>query len=123
MTRKSSVLHFLPGAGQPRSKLQVPSQRSDIHGSPRAAFGIFQIKAGAECLGPAGENDDRGVAVVLEAARGIGELAQRLGRQRVDAVGAVEAHHGDAPLRSEALFDLHKIRQRLRSAIFFNDSS
>ena len=98
----------------------MPAQRTDVHGPPRAAFGIFQIKTGAECLRPAGENDDRGAAIVLETARGIGELTQRLGRQRVDAVAAVEAHHGDAPLWPEALFDLHKIRQRPRSlpAIF-----
>ncbi len=51
------------------------------------------------------------LAVVLEAARSVGELAQRLGRQGVDTVTAVEPHHGDAPLRPEALFNGHKPRQ------------
>jgi hypothetical protein len=99
----------------------MPAQRTDVHGSSRAAFGIFQIKAGAECLRPARENDDRGVAIVLKTACGIGELSQRFRRQRIDAVAPVEAHHGDAPLGPEALLDFDKLHQHPRSlsAIFF----
>src|ERR1700730_18193832 len=121
------LLHLLPRAGQPRSELQVPAQRTDVHGFARAAFGIFQSKLGAERLGPAGERHDGGVAVVLEAARGLGELTRRLRRQRVDAVAAVKAHHSDPPLRPEALFDGYKFRQVsprvARIAIFFSSSS
>ena len=92
------LLHLLPGAGQPRSEFQVPAQRPDIHGLARPALGILEIESGAEGVGAAGEHHHRGVGVVLEAARRIGELTQRFRRQRIDAVAAVEAHHGDASL-------------------------
>jgi len=46
---------------------------------------------------------------------GVGELTQRLGRQRVDAVATVEPHHGDAPLEPEPLFYPYEVRQYPRS--------
>ena len=107
------LLHLLPGAGQPRPEFQVPAQRPDIHGPARAAFGVLQIEAGAERLGAAGQHHDGGLAVILEAARGIGELAQRFRRQRIDAVAAVEAHHRDAALGAQALLDRDEIRHRM----------
>ncbi len=39
---------------------------------PQAALGILQVEAGAECFRTAGEHDDRGFAIILEAARGVG---------------------------------------------------
>ncbi len=109
------LLYLLPGAAQSRSQFEVPAQRTDIHGAARPAFGVLQVEAGAERLGAAGEHHDRRFAVVLETACGVGELTQRLGRQRVDAVATVEPHHGDAPLGPETLFDRYKVRQYPRS--------
>src|SRR5439155_26197243 len=109
------LLHLLPGTGQPRSELEVPAQRPDIHGAARPALGIFQVEPGAECLGAAGEHHHRSLAVVLKMAGGVSELTQRLRRQRVDAVATVEAHHTDATLGPEAFFDLHKFGHRPRS--------
>ena len=105
------LLHLLPGAGEPRSQLQMPAQRADIHGAARASFGVLQVEPGAERLGTAGEHHDRSIAVVLKTARGIGELTQRLRRKRIDAVAAVEPHHGDAAFRPQAFFDVTKPRQ------------
>src|SRR5260221_3985465 len=114
------LLHFLPGAGEPRSQFQMPAQRADIHGPARAAVGVLQVEACAERIGAAGEHYRRGSAVVFKTAGGVGELPQRFRRQRVDAVATVEAHHGDAPLGTETPFDGYEPRQRLRSlpAIF-----
>ena len=61
----------------------------------------------------AGQHHDRGVIVILEAARGGGELAQRLRRERIDAVAAVESHHRNAAVRPQALLDFHKLCQPL----------
>ncbi len=47
-------------------------------------FRILQVEAGAERLVTAGQHHDRGVAVILEAARGVGELTQGLRRERID---------------------------------------
>src|SRR6266581_880810 len=125
MTRKSSdaaadaealdgadrdLLHLLPGTAQSRSQFEMPAQRTDIHGAARPAFGVLQVEAGAERLGAAGEHHHRRFAVVLETARGVGELTQRLGRQRVDAVAAVEPHHSDTSLGPETLFDRYIVR-------------
>src|SRR3954452_4828451 len=74
------LLHVIPGLGQPRSKLQMPSQRTDIHGAAGPALGIPEVKSGAERTGPAGQHDDRGFAVVLKATGGRGELTERFGR-------------------------------------------
>ncbi len=71
------LLHFLPGPRQPRPKPQMPAQRSDIHGRARPAFGVLEVEPGAECLGTAGQHDHGSFAVILETARGIGELTQR----------------------------------------------
>jgi len=109
------ICSLLPGAAQSRSQFEVPAQRTDIHGAARPAFGVLQIEAGAERLGAAGEHHDRRFAVVLETACGVGELTQRLGRQRVDAVATVEPHHGDAPLEPEPLFYPYEVRQYPRS--------
>ena len=88
------------------------------------ALGVLEIEAGAERLGAAGEHHGRGVAVVLKTARGVGELTQRLRRKRIDAVAAIETHHGNAAFRAEALFDGYKISQPGISlpVIFFKDS-
>ena len=51
------------------------------------------------------------LTVIFKTARGVGELAHRFGRQRVDAVATVEAHHRDAPLRPLAFFYGDKTRQ------------
>ena len=88
----------------------MPAQRADIHGPARAALGVLQIEAGAERFCAARQHHDRGLAVILKAARGIGQLAQRFRRQRVDAVAAVEAHHRDAAIRPETLFDRNETR-------------
>jgi len=89
----------------------MPAQRTEIHRSTRPALRVLQVEAGAERLVAAGEHHDRGVVVVLETARRGGELTQRFRRQRIDAVTAIEAHHGDAAFRAETLFNGHKIRQ------------
>src|ERR1700736_3637744 len=119
------LLHLLPGAAQPRPEFQVPSQRAEVHGFARTTFGVLQIEARAERPGSAGEHHDRGVAVVLEAARRLGELTHRFRRQRIDAVAAVKAHQSDSAFRTEAPFDRHKIGHDDASlpAIFANDSA
>src|SRR5712692_6995483 len=89
----------------------MPAQRADIHGPARAAFGVLEVEACAERIGAASEHYRRGSAVVFKTPGGVGELPQRFRRQRVDAVATVEAHHGDAPLGPETLFDRHKVRQ------------
>src|SRR5258707_8401112 len=98
----------------------MPAHRADIHSPARAAFGVLEVEACAERIGAAGEHYRRGSAVVLKTARRIGELTQRFRRQRVDTVATVEAHHGDAALGPETLFDGYEPRQRPRSlpAIF-----
>src|SRR5205823_5601095 len=106
------LLQVLPGPRQPRPELQVSAQGAEIHGLPRPAFGILQVKACAKGFGAAREHHDGSVAIILEAPRGIGELAQRFRRQRIDAVAAVETHDRDAALRPETLFDLYKIGHR-----------
>jgi hypothetical protein len=92
----------------------MPAQRAEIHGFSRTAFGILEVEAGAECPG-AGQHHDRGLIVVLEAAGGVGKLAQRFRRQRIDAVAAVEPHHRNAALRPQALLDFYKLGQRIAS--------
>ena len=114
------LLHLLPGPRQPRPELQMPAQRAEIHGLARAAFGILQVEAGAEGFCAAGQHHDRGLRIILKAARGIGELAHRLRRQRVDAVAAVEAHDRDAAVGAEALLDRDKLRQRNASLPAFS---
>jgi hypothetical protein len=89
----------------------MPAQRAHIHGLARPALGIPEVEAGAERFCAAGEHDHRGFGIILKAAGGIGELTQRLRRQRIDAVAAVEAHHGNAALGAEALFDRQEIGQ------------
>src|SRR5882724_2364688 len=103
----------------------MPAQRTDIHGAAGPAFGVLQVEAGAERLGAAGEHHDRRFAVVLKTARGVGELTQRLGRQRVDSVVTVEPHHSDAPLGPEPLFYPYEVRQCPRSlpVVSCNDTS
>ena len=81
--------------------------------------GSFRSKPAVNALAPPGQHHDRGFAVILEAARGIGELAQRFRRQRIDAVAAVEAHHGDAAVRPKALFDRYKAHSPRRLLIRF----
>src|SRR6185437_4228295 len=117
------LIHFLPGSAQPRPEFEVPAQRADIHGPARSSLGILQIESGAEGIGAAGQHHDRGIAVVLEAARCVGELAQGFRRQRVDAVTAVEAHDSDPPLGSQAPFDGYKIRQIPLPARFFEHTA
>ena len=80
-----------------------------------AAFRVFQVEAGAERFGAAGQHHDRGRAIILKTARGIGELAQRFRRQRIDAVATVEPHHRDAAVRPKALLDFYKLSQRIAS--------
>ena len=77
--------------------------------------GSLRSKPALNDFGAAGQHHDRGFGVVLKTARGIGELAQRLRRQRVDAVAAVEAHHRDTAFGPKALFDCYKPRQRIAS--------
>jgi len=107
---------------QPWPQFQVPAQRAEIHVPPRAAFGILEIEARAEGILAAGQHHDRGVGIVFEAARGICELTQRFRRQRIDAVAAVEPHHGDTPLGPVALFDRHEIRHKLAPCRLFSNS-
>ena len=70
--------------------------------------GSFRSKPALNDFSTAGQHHDRGVAVVLEAARGIGQLAHGFRRQCIDAVAAVEAHDGDTAIRPEAFLDRHK---------------
>src|SRR3979411_1081764 len=93
----------------------MPAQRADIHGFARAPFRVFQIKAGAERLCAAGQNHHRGFAVILKAAGGVGELTQRLRRQRIEAIAAVETHDRNTAFRPEPLLDGDELCQRLRS--------
>ena len=74
------LLHLVPGVGQPRSQLQVPAQRAEIHGPARPAFGVLEVEAGGERIRAAGEHHDRSFTVVFEAARRISELTQRFRR-------------------------------------------
>src|SRR3954452_24137173 len=98
----------------------MPAQGSEIHGGARTALGVFQVETGAERFWATGEHHDGCIAVILKTARGIGELTQRLRRQRIDAVAAVEAHHGDAALGPEAFFDGDEICQLSTSpAVYF----
>ncbi|MEZ0082424.1 nitrile hydratase alpha subunit [Bradyrhizobium japonicum] len=90
----------------------MPPQRAEIHVLARAALGILEVEAGAEGAGAARQNHDGRCGIILEAARGRSELAQRLRRERVDAVAAVEPHHRNPPLRSEALLDRHEVRHQ-----------
>jgi hypothetical protein len=76
------------------------------------------IKAGAERLGGAGQHHDRSRGVILKTAGGIGELAHRLRRQRIDAVAAVEAHDRDTALGSKAFFDGDELGQGSISRYF-----
>jgi len=66
----------------------------------------------------------RGRGIVLKAAGGIGELAHRLRRQRIDAVAAVKADDRDAALGPEAFFDGDKAGQGGGSLpVIFGDRS
>ena len=100
----------------------MPAQRAEVHGPAGAAFGVLEIEARAEGILAASQHYDRGVGIVFEAARGIGELTQRFRRQRIDAVAAVEPHHGDAPLGPQTLFDRHEIRHKPAPCRLFSSS-
>jgi hypothetical protein len=63
----------------------------------------------------AGQHHDRGRIVILEAPGSVCELAQRLRRQRIDAVAAVESHHRNAAVRPQPLLDFYKLCQRIAS--------
>ena len=43
-------------------------QTPNIHGPARAPFGVFQVKAGAECLCAAGQDNGRCIAINPYAA-------------------------------------------------------
>jgi hypothetical protein len=87
--------------------------------------GSFRSKTRAERFGAAGQHHDRGLTVVLKTARGVGELAHRLRRHRIDAVAAVETHDRYAAIRPETLLDFHKLGQCFASlpVIFANSSA
>ena len=106
------LLHLLPGPRQPRSEFQVPAQRAEIHGLADLPSGSFRSKPALNDLAPPVSTTTEVVGVILKTAGGVGELAQRLRRQRIDAVAAVETHHRDAALGPKALLDVHKLRQR-----------
>src|SRR5262245_8040057 len=91
--------HVLPGLAQARPEALAMDALADRQGIALAPFGVLEVEAGRERPRRAGEDDDRGVEVVLELARHVAQLAHRLVAHRIDAVAAVEAHDGDAPLR------------------------
>jgi len=87
------------------------AQRAGIHRVAGAQLVVLQVETGAERLGRAGQHHGGGGRVVVEAVGGLGQFAHRLRRQRVDAVAAIEPHHGHATVRTEALLYRHKFRQ------------
>jgi hypothetical protein len=76
----------------------------NIHGPARAPFGVFQVKAGAECLFAAGQDNGRRIAIILETARCSSKLAYCFGRQRIEAIASIEPHYRNAALGAEPPF-------------------
>src|SRR6266702_1214154 len=112
MTRKSSA-----------TASETPPQRAKIHLLARAAFGIFQVEAGAERAHVARQHHDGRRRVILKAARRRSQLAQHLRRQCVDAVMAVEPHHRNPPLGPMALLDLDEFFHQASPKLIFADVS
>lgn len=62
---------------------------------PRAG-GVLQVRPEGEVAGIAREDDGRNVRAGVESACRVGQLAERLDRQSIRLVAAIEAHGGDA---------------------------
>ena len=103
-------------------ELQMAPQSPDIHVFPRAPFGVFQVKSGAERSWAAGQDNGRRIAIVLEAPGRRGELAYCFGRQRIDAVASIKPYYRNAALWAEPLFDADEVRQLHLPALAFHTS-